>query len=35
MKNKLIVLVAGLFVAAVTCTAFLLMMAIVPPVPTS
>lgn len=28
MKNKLIVLVAGIFVAAVVCTAFLLMMVI-------
>lgn len=33
MKQKLIVLGAGIFVAAVTCSAFLLMMAIQPPLP--
>lgn len=33
MKNKLIVLGAGLFVASLACAAFLLMMAIQAPLP--
>jgi hypothetical protein len=33
MKNKLIVLGAGVFVAALSCAAFLLMMAIQAPLP--